>query len=114
MTMGQVILGVLLFAVATAVLYAWGLSKSLGQQADLARNLLGACGSRVVKYLKRHDTITDAEVAKQIEGVTVGQFWSRKRLKVQDGKKLAPQVVDFLLEQQYIEEAGKGTYRLKK
>ena len=114
MTTGQVILGVLMFAVVTAVLYAWGLSKSLGQRADLTRNLLSACGSRVVKYLKKHDTITDAGVAEQIEGVTVGQFWSRSKLKVQDGKKVAGQVVDFLLEQQYIERAGKGAYRLKK
>ena len=114
MTTGQVILGVLMFAVVTAVLYAWGLSKSLGQQEDLTRNLLSACGSRVVKYLKKHDTITDAGVAEQIEGVTVGQFWSRSKLKVQDGKKVAGQVVDFLLEQQYIERAEKGAYRLKK
>lgn len=114
MTTGQVILGVLMFAVVTAVLYAWGLSKSLGQQEDLTRNLLSACGSRVVKYLKKHDTITAAEAAELIEGVAVGQFWSRKKLKVQDGKKVAGQVIDFLLGQQYIESAGKGAYRLKK
>lgn len=114
MTMGQVILGVLLFAAVTAVLYAWGLSKSLGQQEDLTRNLLSACGSRVVRHLKKHDTITEAETAALIEGMTVGQFWSRKKLKVQDGKKVAGQVIDFLLGQQYIESAGKGAYRLKK
>lgn len=114
MTTGQVILGVLMFAAVTAVLYAWGLSKSLGQQEDLTRNLLSACGSRVVKYLKKHDTITTAEAAELIEGVTVGQFWSHKKLKVQDGKKVAGQVIDFLLGQQYIESASKGAYRLKK
>lgn len=114
MTIGQIILGVLMFAVVTAVLYAWGLSKSLGQKEDLARNLLRACGSRVVKYLKTHETITAAEVARQIEGVTVGQFWSRNKLKVQDAGKFSGQVIDFLLNQQYIESAGKGAYRLKK
>ena len=49
MTIGRVILGVLLFAVATAVLYAWGLGKSMDQKTDLARNLLSACGSKVVR-----------------------------------------------------------------
>ena len=52
MTTGQIIAGVLLFAAVTAVLYVWGLKKSLGQQEDLTRALLSACGSRVLKYLK--------------------------------------------------------------
>ena len=32
MTTGQIIAGVLLFAAVTAVLYVWGLKKSMGQQ----------------------------------------------------------------------------------
>ena len=114
MTIGRVILGVLLFAVATAVLYAWGLGKSMDQKTDLARNLLSACGSKVVRYLKKNDTITVKEVARQIEGVSVGQLWSRNKLTVQDADKFSRQVVDFLLDQQYIESAGGGSYRLKK
>lgn len=114
MSTGHVILGVLMFAVVTAILYAWGLGKSMDQKTDLARNLLGACGSKVVKYLKKNDTITVKEVARQIEGVSVGQFWSRNKLKVQDADKFSRQVVDFLLDQQYIENAGGGSYRLKK
>lgn len=114
MTMGRVIFGVLLFAVATAVLYAWGLGKAMDQKTDLARNLLSACGSKVVRYLKKNGTITVKEVARQIEDVAVGQFWSRNKLKVQDADKFSRQVVDFLLDQQYIESAGGGLYRLKK
>lgn len=113
MTVGQIILGVLLFAAVTAILYAWGLSKSMGQQQDLTRNLMNACGSRVVKYLKKNGTITASQIAQLIQGVKVGQFWSRKKLQVQDGKKVSKQVIDFLLEQQYIENAGKEGYRLK-
>jgi len=114
MTTGQIILGIAMFAVATAVLYVWGLAKSTGQQEDMARSLLHAGGSRVVKYLKKHETITAKQVADLIGGVTVRQFWSRKRLTVQDGKAFAPEVIRFLLDQQYIEAAGKDTYRLRK
>ena len=114
MTTGQIIAGVLLFAAVTAVLYVWGLKKSLGQQEDLTRALLSACGSRVLKYLKKHDTITKAEIAELIDGMKVGQFWSHQKIQVQDGKKVSGQVIDFLLDQQYIESAGGGSYRLKK
>ena len=114
MSTGHVILGVLMFAVVTAILDAWGLGKSMDQKTDLARNLLSACGSKVVRYLKKNDTITVKEVARQIEGVSVGQFWSRNKLTGQDADKFSRQVVDFLLDQQYIEIAGGGSYRLKK
>ena len=113
MTTGQIIVGVLLFAAVTAVLYAWGLKKSLGQQADMTRALLNACGSQVLKYLKTHDSITVREVEQQIAGVTVRQFWSRKRLTVQDPAKVSGQVIDFLLDQQYLKPAGNGRYKRK-
>ena len=113
MNVGRILLGIVLFAAATAILYAWGLGKAADQQADLTRALLSACGSRVVKHLKKQDTITAAEIAGLIRGVKVGQFWSRKKLTVQDGGKVCGQVIDFLLDQQYIEPAGGETYRLK-
>lgn len=110
----QIVIGIALFALATAILYAWGLKKSIDQKEDLQRQLMSTCGSRVVKHLKRHGTITKQEVAQLIDGMSAGQFWSRQKIKVQDGKKVAGQVIDFLLDQQYIEAAGEGTYRLKK
>lgn len=114
MTTGKIILGILLFAIITAILYVWGLKKSVGQMEDLNRSLMSACGRRVVKYLKKHDTITKAEIAELIDGMKVGQFWSHQKIQVQDGKKVSGQVIDFLLDQQYIESAGGGSYRLKK
>ena len=114
MTTGQIILGIALFAVAGAIVYAWGLKKTIDQQEDLERSLMSACGSRVMKYLKQHHTVSKAEVARLIEGMTVGPFWSRRKVKVQDGKLVAGQVIDFLLDQQYIEKAGGGNYRRKK
>ena len=114
MSTGQIILGIALFAVAAAILYAWGLKKSIDQQEDLERSLMSACGSRVVKHLKKHGAVTKADVARLIDGSTVGPVWARRKIKVQDGKKVSGQVIEFLLDQQYIEAAGDGSYRLKK
>lgn len=110
----EIIIGVLLFALAGAVLYVWGLKKSVSQGSDMERNLLHACGSRVVKALKKKESLSEAEIAALIEGITVGQFWSRQKMKVQNGAKVAPSVIAFLLDQQYIESCGKDTYRRKK
>ena len=111
----HILIGIILFALATAVLYVWGLRKSAGQREDLSRILISRCSNKVLKYLKKNGTITRDEVAKQIDGVVASEFWSRKRLSVQDPKKFAFQVIDFLLDQQYIEAAGKpNSFRLKK
>ena len=109
----QIAVGILLFALASAVLYAWGLAKAADQEDTLHRNLMHACGSRVLKQLKKQETISKAEITRLIEGVTVGQFWSRNKMKVQDGTAVAPEVIEFLLDQQYIESAGGDTYRRK-
>ena len=113
MSAGKIIAGVLLFAAATAFLYAWGLKKSLGQQEDLTRALMNACGSRVLRYLKTHEAIPGRAVEALIAGVTVRQFWSRNRLTVQDPAKVRGQVIAFLLDQQYIQPAGNGRYKRK-
>ena len=110
----EIIIGVLLFALAGAVLYVWGLKKSVSQGSDMERNLLHACGSRVVKALKKKESLSEAEIAALIEGITVGQFWSRQKMKVQNGAKVAPSVIAFLLAQQYLESCGKDPYRRKK
>ncbi len=113
MTTPQIIVGIICVAAITAVLYVWGLRKSVSQQADLNRRLLSACGSRVVKALKKRASVTEADVAEIIKGTTAGQAWSRSRLKVENGEKFAPQVIGFLLDQLYIEKNEDGSYKLK-
>ena len=113
MTILKGLLGVGMFAAAAALLYLWGLKKSLNQQEDMSRALLHACGSKVVRYLKKHPTISRQEVARVIEGTTVHPLWSRNRMTVKKGKDFAPQVITFLLDQQYIQADGDKGFRLK-
>lgn len=110
----MIVLGIVLFAIAGAVLYAWGLKKSMTQGEDLQRMLLNKCGGRVVRYLKKHGTISDKEIASVVEGVRAGQFWSKRRAAVQDPRKFTKQLTEFLLAQQYIESADRGRYRLRR
>lgn len=77
MSFGQIVLGILLFALATAVLYVWGLRKSMTQEADLERILLNKCAGTVVKYLRKHGKITQKEIPPLIQGVRAGMFWSK-------------------------------------
>jgi len=107
------VLGILLFALVTSVLYVWGLSKSYGQQERMAKLLLVNCKNRVIKYLKKHNTVSEIKIQELIKGVTAGEFWSKKRLTVQEPHKFSGELIKFMTEQLYIVKNSDGNYSLK-
>lgn len=113
MTWWQTVIGVLLFACISAVLYVWGLKKSVRQQDDLTRILICKASVRVVKYLQRNGAISMAEMERQVANVRAGRLWSKQRAVVQNPKIFARQVRDHLLSQQRMEWNKKdGQYHL--
>ena len=113
MSFGQIVLGILLFAVATAVLYVWGLKKSMTQEADLERILLNKCAGTVVKYLRKHGSITQKEMPSLTPWIRDGMFWSKNRIRVQEPAAFVPKLIRYMLEQQLLEDTGGLRYRLK-
>lgn len=114
MSLWQIIGLGLLFAVLAAVLFVWGMKKEEDPSAAVERRLLNAAGSKVEKYLKKHDTITAAEVETLIKGTKVSAPWSRKRVQVQNAKLFTKSLLPYLLQQQIIQEVEKGTYQLRR
>jgi len=114
MNRGMIALGIVLFAIAGAILYAWGLKKSMTQGEELQQMLLNKCGGKGIRYLKKNGTISEKEMASVVSGIQAGQFWSRRCATVQDPQKFTKQLTEFLLTQQYIESADKGRYRLRR
>ncbi len=104
----------LLFAVLAAVLFIWGLKKEEDPGSAVERRLLNAAGSKVEKYLKKHESITTAEIETLVKGTKVSAPWSRKRVQVQNAKLFTKNLLPYLLQQQIIEEVGKGSYQLRR
>ena len=86
---------ILLFAVATMLIYGWGLWRSMHQNQDL-NNLLTSKGiSRIKKELKRNGKMTKKELADCVKDLTASQpsesliqisFWIRYCLIWNDRK----------------------------
>ncbi len=112
MKIWQIVLGILGFALVTAILYVWGLKKSVGQGQNLQRRLISKCGNRVVKYLKKNKTVGRRDVVAMVSGVKVGSVWSKQKFCVTDAEAFADALLGFLCEQQYIEKVGKANYQL--
>ena len=114
MSTEKIILYVLLFALATVIIYIWGLKKSLNKSADLERMLLSVCGSKVVRFIKKHGSATKAQIATIILGTKVGPAWSKNKLTVTDGDAAADAVIEFLISQQFIIKESADRYVLRR
>ncbi len=110
----EILAGILAFAVVTAVLYVWGLKRSVTQAGDLERILLNKAAGNVVHYLKSHERITLEDMARLCRDVKAGQFWSRRRIAVENAGEFAPRLAQYMVEQLLIERLPNGSYCRRK
>lgn len=105
--------GVLLFALATAFIYGWGIIKQHNQTRDLSRLLFSKGVDRVRRYLKTHDTITAGEMEELVKGMKASLFYSKNRAVVTDAKDFVQQLIEYMIEYHLLEEekvGGKHVY----
>ena len=109
----EIILGIAAFALITAVLYVWGLRKSMTQQQDLERILLSKSAHKVKSYLKKHESISIEEMGRLCKDVKAGMFWSRQKAAVQNPGIFAPKLAQYMEEQLLIKKLPGGGYSLR-
>lgn len=111
-----IIIGILLFAVASATLYVIGLRKKMHENENLVEMLLNNGAVRVRKYLKGHDTITADGIGYVIEDVKAREFYSKKMATIRNGADFQAQLIDYMLRRNYLTEdkndKGETVYRL--
>ena len=89
MKLVTVIVGVLLFALATMIIYGWGIVKQKNESQDLMNLLFSKGESKVKKYLKNHEYITITDVEKLSENLEAKQIFSPNKIVVKDKKDYA-------------------------
>lgn len=102
------IIGILLFAIASAVLYAWGLNKANTQDAELMESLFIKGASKVRKHLKHSGVITLKEIEQEVTGIKASLFYSRKRVAVTNSREFAKKLVEYMQGQNQIEPGEAG------
>ena len=95
---------VLLFALVTALLYAWGLWRSQNQGRDLNAMLSAKGISRIRGALKKNGPMTRKELEQVVQGLTARQPFSRNGIQVNDAKKFLDSLLPYMLKQKLIDE----------
>ena len=102
---------VLLFAVATMIVYGWGLWRASRQNQDLA-NMLSAKGiSAVKKVLKKKGPLTRKELEPFVKDLM------QDSIGVTDPKKFLDSILPYMIKQKMILEErqnGKIFYKIRK
>ena len=109
----QMVLYILFFAIVTAVLYVWGLKKTINESSDLNRILVAKCSKKILKHLAKNESITESEIIRLIDGTKPDLFWSKNKIKITDAKKFSKEIINFMLENKYILKNG-NKYSLNK
>lgn len=111
----DMVVGILLFAIVTAILYVWGLKKSLTQQDDLLRILSIKGEKKVLRYLKKNGQITSVQVEKEVNKISASEFYSKRKAVVTDPKTFSKALITEMMNQGTIKEEmerGKKIYTL--
>lgn len=109
-----IIMGIFLFAIATVIIFSWGLIKQKNQTSDLMRLLFSKGESMVKKYLKKNDYITMADIEKMSEDLTAGFPLSRNRAIVKDKKDYAAKLVEYMEKTGQVTVNGSIVTKVKK
>ena len=109
-----IIIGIILFAIATMIIYGWGMVKQKNQTGDLMKMLFAKGESKVKIYLKENEYITNADVERICNGLQVKQAFSRNRAVVKNKKDFANQLLEYMVKTGQIEKVGKKYKKVKK
>ena len=107
---------VLLFAVATMIVYGWGLWRTMRQGSDLA-NMLSSKGiSKVKKTLKKNGPMTRTALEPYVKDLTAKQPFMQEQINVTDPRQFLDSILPYMVKQKMITEEkvnGKIVYQMQ-
>ena len=95
---------VLMFAVATMIIYGWGLWRTMHQKQDLSNMLCSKGISKVKKALKKNKSLTKKELEPFVKDLTAKQPFNSERIGVTDPNAFLDSILPYMLKQKMIKE----------
>ena len=112
----KMIVGILMMAIATSIVYIWGLKKSMSEQNDLMEILYTKGKRKVIKFLKKNGQMTMPQVEKEMSKISASLFYTKKKAVVTDPKAFSKTLINDMKEKSIIKEEmerGKKIYTLQ-
>ena len=103
---------ILMFAVATVIVFSWGIIKEQNKSRDLMNQLYKKAENNVVKAFKRKDVLSRKDIENEVKNVKASLFYSRDKMVVQNPRSFTKSLINTMINNNVIEKTTDG-YILK-
>ena len=101
-----------MFAVATVIVFSWGIIKEQNKSRDLMNQLYKKAENNVVKAFKRKDVLSRKDIENEVKNVKASLFYSRDKMVDQNPKSFTKSLINTMINNNVIEKTTDG-YILK-
>lgn len=108
----DIIIYILLFAVATIIIFTWGLIKERNKSNDLLDLLYNKSYKAVMKAFKTKKTLSKKDIENEILNLKASLFYSKDKLVIKDPSHISKILIGKMLKDGVIEKTTNG-YSLK-
>lgn len=108
---------VLLFALATMIIYGWGLWRTIRKNQDLSNMLCAKGISRIKRVLRKNGPMTRRDIEPFVKNLTASQPFSRDRISVTDPAQFLDSILPYMVRQKMLiekKEHGRVIYEWNK
>ena len=106
------IIYILMFALATVIIFSWGIIKEQNKSRDLMNQLYKKAENNVVKAFKRKDVLSRKDIENEVKNVKASLFYSRDKMVVQNPRSFTKSLINTMINNNVIEKTTDG-YILK-
>ena len=103
---------ILLFAIATVIIYIWGMKKEQSKEKELLDNLYKKSEKIVIKSFKQNKTLSRKDIENELSNLKSSLFYTKDKLIIKDPTHLTKVLIGDMLKKGIIVKTTNG-YSLK-
>ncbi|WP_434798773.1 hypothetical protein [Terrisporobacter vanillatitrophus] len=106
------ILYILMFALATVIIFSWGIIKEQNKSKDLMSQLYKKAETKVLKAFNKKQVLTKKDIENEVKNIKASLFYSKDKMIVQNSSSFAKNIINTMINRNLIEKTTEG-YVLK-
>lgn len=96
------ILYILMFALATVIIFSWGMIKEQNKSKDLINQLYDKAKTKILKAFKKKKVLTRKDIENEIKNIKASLFYSKDKMVVQNSSSFTKNIINTMVSRNLI------------
>ena len=101
-----------MFALATVIIFSWGIIKEQNKSKDLMNQLYKKAETKIIKAFKKKQVLTRRDIENEVKNIKASLFYSKDKMVVQNSSMFTKNIINAMINRNLIEKTDEG-YILK-